>query len=260
MAEAIKESVVKTAPGAIGHLIQFNEKVAKIPKLLLSWIPMLGKMFKNAPETIKKSTKEQLARILHGKNFLSASARKSDIEEIQIEAQKCLEKHESPADLDFSRRVDAITKDIWSDVPAWKKVTAHIAGPFVALGGILAFAIAPIDWGHSIILMASAKEILAATGLGGLAHLVAVEDIRSEVNKMMDDVALAQLSNLHAALCDAAGVPRSPKPVRLRPDLAEPMTLPEPTIDRLACKHNLIGEPWLELDGEALDRIKMELA
>ena len=124
------------------------------------------------------------------------------------------------------RRLDEAIRQMWSEVPMGKKLTAGLT-PLVALlatfGGVLMI---PVDFGTALISAASIPELFAAAGLSTLSAVWAGGQNTRNVGQQ---AARQQLADFHAVLCDTFGIARADKPPQVRvADRQE--TLPEPQI------------------------------
>lgn len=103
------------------------------------------------------------------------------------------------------RRLDEATRQMWAEIPRYKKLASGITPLVAMLATFAAVLTIPIDFGANAFGLASISELFAAGGLTGLSVLWAG-------NKSMQDVggqaAKQQLADFHAVLCDVFGVPR----------------------------------------------------
>ncbi len=107
------------------------------------------------------------------------------------------------------RRLDEAVRQMWSEVPTHKKLTAGLtplAAMLAACAGVLTI---PIDFGANFMLQASISELFAAAGFTTLATLWSGGQSTRNVGQQ---AALQQLADFHAVLCDTFGVSRTTQP------------------------------------------------
>lgn len=106
------------------------------------------------------------------------------------------------------KRLDEAVRQMWSEVPTHKKLTAGLtplAALLAACAGVLTI---PIDFGANFMLQASISELFAAAGFTTLA---AVWSGGKNTRNVGQQAALQQLADFHAVLCDTFGVVRLTK-------------------------------------------------
>ena len=127
------------------------------------------------------------------------------------------------------RRLDEAVKQMWTEIPMHKKLTAGLtplAAMLAAFGGVLMI---PLDFGSTaVIASASIPELFAALGLTTLSAMWAGGQSTRNVGQQ---AARQQLADFHAVLCDTYGVARSKKPIKIAVAGAQE-TLPQSQIVR----------------------------
>jgi hypothetical protein len=123
------------------------------------------------------------------------------------------------------RRLDEAVAQMWNEIPTHKRLAAGLT-PLAALLATLGAAfLIPLDMGATFTV--SIPELFAAAGLTTLSTVWAGGKSTRNVGHQ---AARQQLSDFHAVLCDAFGVPRPDPPPNIRVNGTKEQIL-EPKID-----------------------------
>jgi hypothetical protein len=191
---------------------QFQQAVSSSAARFKMWqsasnaVSQFAKSFKRG-EGAQVVTAQQLAEAIRKADTQDSTARLSDDELVlgcEIAMKRFSEEDKTLLD---SERLDELTKEIWSRMPLsrqlWKATQplALLTAPF------LAAVLIPFDGGGTTVLVfASMKELLIATGLAAVLGPTVMGGAALQI--LHREAPWRQLSDLFAHVCDSLGVPR----------------------------------------------------
>ncbi len=206
----------KFRKGEYGGLLTPDRLTAAIDRqqglvALPHWSPTAGNPFQEGQRTVADTSRGGNP---HVSQTIVTDSNNKVIARWQEAAEAAITRFERD---DFTaldpRRLDDAVRQMWSEVPTHKKLTAGLtplAAMLAACAGVLTI---PIDFGANFVLQASISELFAAAGFTTLAALWAGGQNTRNVGQQ---AARQQLADFHAVLCDTFGVARIAQPATIR--------------------------------------------
>ena len=267
ISKAILESMERTAPWEIGLALWANKPIAALLESIqegagavATWVrdynPFAGSEpespWKN-PESVHTVTPESFAEHLKPLRCIRTDVEEGDLAKVWTSALRALK------DLDMSEQacdadeLDKIMTKLWDDVPWYKRAIATFVLPASLIATVTAVLFIPVDWGTSVIKLASVKELLTALGISALFHKAAVSDLTGHLETR---AGLQQVANVHAAILDGLRLPREEDAELRHRKSGRRLSLPSPTVTPQPFITSVLEHPVIELDHAALQAIR----
>ena len=267
ISKAILESMERTAPWEIGLALWANKPIAALLESIqegagavATWVrdynPFAGSEPKSPwknPESVHTVTPESFAEHLKPLRCIRTDVEEGDLAKVWTSALRALK------DLDMSEQacdadeLDKIMTKLWDDVPWYKRAIATFVLPASLIATVTAVLFIPVDWGTSVIKLASVKELLTALGISALFHKAAVSDLTGHLETR---AGLQQVANVHAAILDGLRLPREEDAELRHRKSGRRLSLPSPTVTPQPFITSVLEHPVIELDHAALQGIR----
>lgn len=156
-------------------------------------------------------TAEQIAQDFHGQPFVPEGTDLTLVTEAWQEILKSMDRVSAQID---EVRLDQFSRNIWKDVPFYKKLGIAALPPVVVLSGLVSLLVGFADGGTGIFLSASLGELLASAGLlaaGGTGANLAGGKYQQW---LVEGFTLDAYEQMLASCCDVFALPRPETPVK----------------------------------------------
>lgn len=186
-------------------------RVSGIPTAPLQQIRNATRSRSNIPSKENPLTAEQIAREFHQQHFVPEDTDLILLTQAWQEILNSLDRISSRID---EAKLDQISRNIWKEVPFYKKLGIAALPPVVVLSGLVSLLVGFADGGTGILLSASLGELLASAGLlaaGGTGANLAGGKYHQW---LLEGFALDAYEQMLASCCDVFGLPRPEAPVR----------------------------------------------
>lgn len=261
LTQQLLEAMERTAPMEIWLALQVAKPVKWLQQAVSEGLQSAWRFIAPSPEKVQPKDLHAVAPGDFVEHMLPLAClrpglRKSELQQVWEQALQALaEDGVQKTELE-PERLDPLLRQIWGEVPFWKRLTFAAALP-VTLITLLATVIflSSIDFGASAVMAASLPELVTSVGLGLVVNQVAM----SQLNQVLETrVGLRQLANLHAVLLDGLGLPRAVQ-VMLHGS-GRRRTLPEPNLAVLSSRTQALPRPIVQLIPGAEEAVIAALA
>ena len=103
-----------------------------------------------------------------------------------------------------SEKLNGYARQAWDRVAWWKKAVAYATLPGTLAAGIQPAPFIPVDFGASVILLASVKELLVATGIAALFNAAAISKL---VEQLEEEAGVPQIGKFWQMPPSSTGPP-----------------------------------------------------
>lgn len=210
--DAFLASLERTAPLYVRVFMMLNRPLRALSRAAREGIETMTKAMRPVQDMRDRFVQEKrgvrldaerLANALKGEDVDHLVSREANVPAAARRAvERFVAEHHSrpdPAELDEAAR------DLWAAMPLWQKATAAVTTMTSLAVGLAAMALLPFDGGSFGVIFLSAKEIVAATLMGGALGMAAEVPLRRALER---HAGWPAFSDLRALLCDTLGLPR----------------------------------------------------
>ncbi len=259
ISKAIFESMERTAPREIRLALWANKPFTSLMKSMKKGATAFGEWLRahlpfgatkadspwKNPDSIHTVTPEAFVDHMQPLRCIRTDVKEGDLAKVWSSALRALK------DLDMSKNtcdadaLDKIMAKLWSEVPWYKRIVAAVVLPASLVATMAAVLFIPVDWGTSVIKLASIQELLVALGISALFHKAAVSDLTRHLEKQ---AGLQQVANVHAAILDGLCLPREESAELRHRMTGRQIRLPSPTVTPQPVVTSVLAQPLIELD------------